>query len=89
MSGIGSGNNGELTFLDIISIISFCVGLQNLELNITEQDITNQTQELDERLRNVVDDIHRHLKQQDEKIDTILEVINNDQNKRFGGSDQG
>lgn len=89
MSGIGSGNNGELTFLDIISIISFCVGLQNLELNITEQDINNQTQELDERLHVVVDDIHMHLQMQDKKIDTILEEIRNDKDKRFGGSDQG
>ena len=89
MSGIGSGDNGELTFLDIISIISFCVGLQNLELNITEQDITNQTQELDERLHTVVDDIHMHLQMQDKKIDTILEEIRNDKDKRFGGSDQG
>ena len=62
--------------LDSIAVISFLVGLQNLELNITEQDITNQTQDLDRRLRLVVDDIHKHLQEQDRKIDLILEILN-------------
>ena len=72
---MGSGNNGEFTFLDWISIISFCIGLQNLDLNITASDIDGQTQELDKRLRAVVDDIHIHLQEQDKKLDMILEVI--------------
>ena len=62
--------------LDSIAVISFLVGLQNLELNITEQDITNQTQGLDRRLKLVVDDIHKHLQEQDAKIDLILERLN-------------
>ena len=85
MSGIGSGDNGELTFLDIISIISFCVGLQNLNLNIAQEDLDNQTQELDAKLRSVVDDIHKHLQEQDLKIDKILEVIDHDKDQRTGG----
>lgn len=78
MRGWGSGDNGEWTFLDIISLISFCVGLQNLDLNISQENLDNQTQELDAKLREVVDDIHNHLAEQDKKIDKILEVINND-----------
>lgn len=72
---IGSGDNGEITFLDAIAIISFCVGLQNLDLNIAQEDLDNQTQELDARLHAVVDDIQRHLQAQDAKIDRILEVL--------------
>lgn len=75
MNGLGSGSNGEWTFLDVISLISFCVGLQNLDLNISQENLDNQTQELDTRLRNVVDDIHNHLTAQDEKIDKILGAI--------------
>ena len=78
-------NNKELTFIDILSIISFCVGLENLELNIAQEDLDNQTQELDARLRAVVDDIHKHLQAQDEKIDKILEVVSNDKDKGSGG----
>ena len=83
MSGIGSGNNGELTFLDILSIISFCVGLQNLELNITASDIDAQTQDLDKRLHGVINDIHGHLSVQDTKLNLILnklEVMKHDKN---------
>lgn len=72
MMGLGSGSNGEFTFIDILAIISFCVGLENLELNIAQEDLDNQTQELDRRLRDVVDDIHRHLQLQDEKLELIL-----------------
>ena len=83
MSGIGSGNNGELTFLDLLSIISFCVGLQNLDLNLAQEDLDRQTQELDSRLRTVVDDIHGHLSVQDTKLNLILnrlEVLEHDKN---------
>ena len=72
--------SGEITLLDLLSIISFCVGLQNLDLNITEQDITSQTQELDRKLRMQVADIHKHLQMQDEKLNHIIEVIENDKN---------
>ena len=84
---LGSGSQGEWTFIDLISVISFIVGLQNLDLNITEQDITNQTQELDRRLREVVDDIHKHLQMQDDKIDKILERIDYDKDKGIGRQD--
>ena len=76
--------SGELTLLDILSIISFCVGLQNLDLNLQQEDLDSQTQELDRRLKAVVDDIHKHLQMQDEKINRILEVCD-DKNKRNGG----
>lgn len=78
MMNLGSGPNGEFTFLDMISIISFCVGLQNLELNIAQEDLDNQTQELDSRLHSVVDDIHKHLQEQDRKIDIILSEVRNE-----------
>lgn len=82
--GLGSGSNGEWTFLDIVSLISFCVGLQNLDLNISQENLDNQTQELDASLRKVVDEIHRHLTIQDEKLNKILEGINYDENKELG-----
>lgn len=83
MNGLGSGENGEFTFLDIISIISFCVGLQNLDLNVSQENLNNQTQELDRALRNVVDEIHEHLQVQDDKIDKILEELNNGINRNI------
>lgn len=78
MSSLGS-SNGELTFLDILSIISFCVGLQNLDLNIDQNDMDNQTREIDKRaselVNNAIAEIHQHLEKQDQKINKILEVL--------------
>ena len=62
-------------FLDIITLISFCIGLQNLDLNIAQEDLDNQTQKLDEALRKNVDDIHEHLAVQDSKLNLILESL--------------
>lgn len=78
MNGLGSGVNGEFTFLDIISIISFCVGLQNLDINLAQEDLDNQTQELDRRLREVVDDIHEHLQKQDKLLEELINGIKRD-----------
>jgi hypothetical protein len=72
---MGSGDNGEWTFLDILSLISFCISLQNLKLNIAQEDLDNQTKELDKDLRQNVDDIHGHLAVQDEKLNIILKIL--------------
>lgn len=83
MSGLGSGDGGNWTFLDLVGLMGFCVGLQNLELNISQENLDNQTQELDAELRKVVDSIHQHLKDQDEKIDRILEEISHDSRRNL------
>ena len=75
MKGRGTGADGEWTFLDILTLMGFCIGLQNLDLNITQDNLDTQTQELDRRLREVVDDIHQHLALQDQKIDRIMEGV--------------
>ena len=76
-------NKNELTFIDVLSIISFCVALQNLDLNLAQEDLDNQTQELDRRLRSVVDDIQKHLQRQDAKLDMILSEVRNDNSRNI------
>lgn len=75
----GNGDTGEITFLDLVSLISFCVGLQNLELNITQEDMDAQTKQLDEHvngeIKKALAEIHDHLSIQDRKINAILEVL--------------
>ena len=76
---MGSGQNGQLTLIDLLSILSFAVGLQNLELNIDQNDLTAQTQEIDKKankiVNNAIAEIHAHLEMQDRKIDRILSLI--------------
>ena len=72
----GSGAGGEFTMVDIIGLLSFAVGLENLDLNITQEDMDAQTADLDarvnKRLEKALNDIHTHLRTQDDKIDELL-----------------
>lgn len=76
---IGNGTNGELTALDILNVLSFIIGLKNLDLNIDQNDMDNQTREIDKRaselVNNAIAEIHQHLEKQDQKINKILEVL--------------
>ena len=77
MSYFGSGENGELTFLDIVSLTSFVIGLENLKLNITADDMDRQTAQFDkivnDRIEAALKDIHTHLRTQDDMIGALLE----------------
>lgn len=75
MKRIGTGENGEITFLDLISIMSFCIGLENLDMNITQEDMQKTTSELDSALRREVEDIHSHLAIQDAKLNHIVRLL--------------
>ena len=78
-------NDGQLDFLDWISVMSFYIGLLNLDMNITQNDIADQTAEIDKRvnehLHEVLNEIHTHLQEQDIKLSEIqkqLEDLKND-----------
>lgn len=71
MNGLGSGDNGRFTFLDIISLTSFLIGLMNLDENLTQGDLADKAQL-------ILDEIHGHLQQQDEKLDIILRRLDNE-----------
>ena len=61
----------QLDFLDILSIISFAITIQNQNKLIGIQDVQK---EVDRAL----EELHGHLEMQDGKIDKILEVLNED-----------
>ena len=75
MRGIGSGDNGELTFIDVISIIGLLVGFENLDINVTQENLDRQTAEVNDQINKALDDIHAHLSIQDSKIDQILSLM--------------
>lgn len=57
--------NPNLGMMDALVIVSFMLGLANYEENLGQ----SQVQEL---VSQVVNDLHYHLKEQDEKLDRIL-----------------
>lgn len=72
---MGSGKNGEWTFLDLITLISFVIGLENLELNVSQDDLQKESERLDKSMRENVEEIHRHLEVQDRKLNQIMELL--------------
>lgn len=61
----------NLDFLDIISLLSFLIGVQNLDLNITQNDLQSSETNLNKALRKEVDEIHAHLEKQDALLQDI------------------
>jgi hypothetical protein len=68
-------NNNQLELLDLLSIASFCIGLMNLDENITQGDMQDLEQQFNTQTKKVLDEIHNHLKSQDLKIDEILNKL--------------
>lgn len=57
-----------LEFLDILTVLSFVLQLQNQSKIFGLQEVQNDN-------NRVAQEIHKHLESQDEKIDRILEVL--------------
>lgn len=68
-------NRNQLEFLDLLSIASFCIGLMNLDENITQGDMQDLTQEFNLRAEVILDEIHGHLEIQDAKLEDISKAI--------------
>ena len=76
-------NNGQLDFLDLISIMSFVVGLINLDENVTQSDKQELQHDLADKADMLLQEIHNHLEKQDIKLDHILKRLEeNDGTKR-------
>lgn len=70
-----TNNNNQLTFLDIITIMSFCISLMNLDENLSQGDKQDLQNDLTEKMKIILKEIHSHLEDQDKKIDKILEEV--------------
>lgn len=66
---------GQLGFMDILGIMSFCLGLMNLNENVTQSDAQELEHTFNGKVDNLLEEIHAHLKMQDEKIDAILKKL--------------
>lgn len=56
------------TFMDTLGIISFLIGVMNYNENIDQST-------LQKTAKNIMSDIHEHLKEQDEKIDYVISML--------------
>lgn len=58
----------QLTLLDALAVISFLIGVANYGENVDQSTMSKTVQA-------AVDDIHKHLAIQDEKIDLLLSKL--------------
>ena len=72
--------NDQLEFLDLLNIASFCIALMNLEENLTQGDKQELMEELGKKTDKLLQEIHAHLEVQDNKLDYIVEVLENEKN---------
>lgn len=72
---IGSGLQGEFTFMDLLGILSFLVGIQNLNENLTQNDKSELQRDLSNQANNILQEIHTHLEEQDKKINYIINLL--------------
>ena len=67
--------NQQLSALDILNILSFFIGLLNLEENLTQSDKQDLMKALDSKGNTLLNGINEHLESQDAKIDKILQRL--------------
>ena len=63
--------NEKLNVIDILSILSFLIGLENLNINATQTDMQNIQAELNKKTDLLLQEIHGHLEKQDEILKEI------------------
>lgn len=61
-------DSGQLEFLDILTIVSFCVQMQNQSKIFDIHDVQSDNDR-------VMAEIENHLQEQDDKIDQILSIL--------------
>ena len=64
--------NRQYDLLDVLNILSFVIGLLNYDENLTQNDKQELLEELDNQTTTLLEEIHAHLKEQDIKIEEIL-----------------
>ena len=81
-------NNQQLNFIDTLSIASFVIGLMNLDENLTQNDKQELMKELANKSDLLLKEIHRHLQNQDKKLDMILQELkkSNDDRRNLSGA---
>lgn len=67
--------NGKQNFFDVLNLMSFVIGLMNLNENLTQGDKQDIMKNLSEKSDTILKEIHSHLEKQDEKIDKIIEIL--------------
>lgn len=64
-----NGQSEQWDILDWMGVISFIISIANYNENLSQS-------KFQEVINSAVEELHTHMKSQDEKIDQILEILN-------------
>lgn len=67
--------NNQFEFLDVLSVLSFIIGLLNYNETLTTKDKRELMDEVDKKTAEILAEIQTHLETQDKKIDKIIETL--------------
>lgn len=77
--------NSNQAAMDFINLLSFIIGLKNLDINVSQTDLQEETKVLDKKLdikiHAALEDIHSHLEKQDQKLDYIIQLLEEEREK--------
>ena len=65
----------QLDLMDILNVLSFYIGLLNLQENLTQGDKQDLIRQFDTQTATILKELHKHLEVQDNKIDDILKRL--------------
>lgn len=68
-------NNQQFEFLDFLNIASFCIGLMNLNSNLTQNDKQELEEQINRSVQSLLKEVHAHLQTQDVKLDLIMKKL--------------
>lgn len=71
----------QLTFLDVLNVASFLIGIENLEANLDQNDKADLQRDLTVTAERLLTEIHTHLEAQDRKIDSIISRLEEQSNE--------
>ena len=69
-------DNDNLDFLDTISLLSFILGIINLQENLGQSDKQDLQRDLSEKSDVILAEIHQHLEEQDRLLNEIWSKLN-------------
>ena len=76
-------DSNSLDLLDVLTVLGFYVGILNLDMNITQNDLQETSESLDKALRAQVNEIHAHLEEQDRLLREIKEKLEYEDNREI------
>ena len=65
----------DQNYIDMVNLAGFILGIMNYQENLTQNDKQDIIEEFNRKLKLVIDKINGHLKEQDRKLDLILEEL--------------